>query len=111
MKKKEARREVGLGAVAIPKAPISIINARRGIHGQRTRVFHGASRLAQTYSDTDLTPLEQFPLNLYLTPDPGVDLASLETECNRRGGSARRIYSFANSVVKEDSSEYETRLH
>jgi DMSO/TMAO reductase YedYZ molybdopterin-dependent catalytic subunit len=33
-----------------------------------------AGALAPTYFDRDVTPLERYPLNSYLTHDPGIDL-------------------------------------
>ncbi len=45
------------------------------------------ARLAPTFDDRDLTPLDRFPLNSYLTHDPEVDLDSWRLEM---GGLVRQ---------------------
>ena len=77
------RREVlklsavlGLGAVAVPKLRSPILTKSVELGGRAQAAFHGKLTLAPVYSDAELTPSAQFPVNSYLLADPGVDLGS-----------------------------------
>jgi DMSO/TMAO reductase YedYZ molybdopterin-dependent catalytic subunit len=65
---------VALGAFAIPKLQTSLLKAGLGFSDWvSTRLFR-ARHLAPTFSSSELTPFEKFPLNSYAVHDPGLDL-------------------------------------
>lgn len=61
-----------MGAMAWPAARAKVQKVALA-WGDRLQAATG-SGLVKTYSAADLTPFEQFPVNSYLTEDPGVDL-------------------------------------
>ena len=89
--KRIARREMlklagvlGLGVVAIPKLQAPILARGIALAERVQAALHEGTRLAPVYSDGELTPIEQFPVNSYLTADPGVDLAEWKLKVSGR---------------------------
>jgi DMSO/TMAO reductase YedYZ molybdopterin-dependent catalytic subunit len=76
-----ARRELlklaplaAFGAFAVPGLQSRLLERGREFMSTAQRAI-GPMRLAPTFTAADLTPLKQFPVNAYLTDDPGVDPA------------------------------------
>ena len=65
---------VALGAFAIPELQTSLLKAGlRFSDWASARIFR-ARHLAPTFSGSDLTPFDKFPLNSYEVDDPGINL-------------------------------------
>ena len=78
--KKINRRELlklapvlALGAFAIPKFQKSLLKAGLGTSDWVSSKMFRSGHLATTFSDSELTPFNQFPINGYDVEDPGVD--------------------------------------
>jgi len=74
-----ARRELlklaplsALGAFAVPGLQRSLLDRGREFTSQIQSAL-GSTRPAPTFSEIDLAPLRQFPVNAYLTDNPGID--------------------------------------
>ena len=65
---------IALGAFAIPKLRDPLLMKGLEFSDWASGKYFGRHRLAQTYSDKDVVPFEQFPYNYYDVVDPGVDL-------------------------------------
>ena len=65
---------VVIGAFAIPKLRDPLLMNGQGFSDWASGEYFGRHRLAQTYSNKDVVPFEQFPYNYYDVVDPGVDL-------------------------------------
>jgi DMSO/TMAO reductase YedYZ molybdopterin-dependent catalytic subunit len=65
---------VALGAFAIPKLRDPLLMKGLEFSDWASGEYFGRHRLAQTYSNKDVVPFEQFPYNYYDVVDPGVDL-------------------------------------
>ena len=80
--KKIRRRELlklspllSLAAFAIPGIQKRLLGEGREFTGFAQAVIHSGG-LAPTFTQRDLAKFEDFPVNSYLTDDPGIDLAS-----------------------------------
>ena len=65
---------VVIGAFAIPKLRDPLLMNGQGFSDWASGKLFGRHRLAQTYSNSEVVPFEQFPYNYYDVVDPGVDL-------------------------------------
>jgi DMSO/TMAO reductase YedYZ molybdopterin-dependent catalytic subunit len=79
--KKLSRRELlklapllAVGAFAIPKLQEPLLKAGLGFSDWASARLFRSGHLATTFSDSELTPFEKFPINGYDVEDPGVDL-------------------------------------
>jgi len=64
---------VALGAFAIPKFQKPLLKAGLGFSDLMSAGFFRPGHLARTFSDSELTPFSQFPVNDYDVDDPGVE--------------------------------------
>ncbi len=64
---------VALGAFAIPKLQGPLLTAGLGLSDWASARLFRSGHLAPTFADSDLTPLEKFPINDYDVDDPDVD--------------------------------------
>jgi len=64
---------VALGAFAIPALQAPLLKAGLGFSDWTSEKFFRTGQLAKTFSDSDLTPFNKFPINGYDVDDPGVD--------------------------------------
>jgi DMSO/TMAO reductase YedYZ molybdopterin-dependent catalytic subunit len=64
-----------MGAFAIPGLNEKFIKRGLDLTDRATEQFFSSRRMAQTFSDRSLTPLERFPINSYSEYDPANDLA------------------------------------
>ena len=65
---------VALGAFAIPKLQTPLLKAGLDFSDWVSAAIFRGRHLAPTFSDTELTPFNRFPINDYDVDDPGVDL-------------------------------------
>ena len=65
---------VALGAFAIPKLQVPLLKAGLGFSDWASARLFRAGHLAPTFSSSELTPYDRFPLNTYDVNDPGIDL-------------------------------------
>lgn len=65
---------VVLGAFAVPKLQMPLLKAGLGFSDWASARLFRAGHLAPTFSTSDLTPYDRFPLNTYDVDDPGIDL-------------------------------------
>jgi DMSO/TMAO reductase YedYZ molybdopterin-dependent catalytic subunit len=79
---KPSRRELlklspvlALGAFAVPSLQTKLLDAGMSFADWASGATFRTTHLAQTYSDADLAPLEQFPYNYWDTPEPDIDFA------------------------------------
>jgi len=63
-----------LGAFAIPKLQAPLLKAGLGFSDWASARIFRAGHLAPTFSSSELTPYDKFPLNTYEVDDPGIDL-------------------------------------
>ena len=63
-----------LGAFAIPKLQTPLLKAGLEFSDWASARLFRAGHLAQTFSSSELTPYDKFPLNTYEVDDPGIDL-------------------------------------
>lgn len=63
---------VVLGAFAVPSLQHSLLKKGLGFSDWASRRLFRRGNLAPTFADSDLTPLERFPINDYDVDDPGV---------------------------------------
>ncbi len=78
--KKVSRRELlklapvlAVGAFAIPKLQEPLLKAGLGFSDWASALLFRSRHLATTFTDSELTPFEKFPINGYDVEDPGVD--------------------------------------
>src|SRR6476661_287592 len=78
---KVSRRELlklapllAVGAFAIPKLQEPLLKAGLGFSDWASALLFRSQHLATTFTESELTPLEKFPINGYDVEDPGVDL-------------------------------------
>src|SRR5438093_3614171 len=64
---------VALGAFAIPAIQRPLLRVGLGFSDWASKVLFRSGHLATTFSDSELTPIEKFPINDYDVDDPGVD--------------------------------------
>jgi DMSO/TMAO reductase YedYZ molybdopterin-dependent catalytic subunit len=64
---------VALGAFAIPAVQRPLLRAGLGFSDWASKVLFWSGHLATTFSDSQLTPFEKFPINDYDVDDPQVD--------------------------------------
>jgi DMSO/TMAO reductase YedYZ molybdopterin-dependent catalytic subunit len=64
---------VALGAFAIPKLQEPLLRAGLGFSDWASKELFRPHHLAPTFSDSELTPFNRFPINGYDVDDPGVD--------------------------------------
>ena len=67
---------VVLGAFAVPSLQQSLLKKGLGFSDWASRRLFRRGHLAHTFADSELTPLERFPINDYDVDDPGVILES-----------------------------------
>jgi DMSO/TMAO reductase YedYZ molybdopterin-dependent catalytic subunit len=79
--KRVTRRELlklapvlAVGALAIPKLQEPLLKTGLGFSDWASARLFRHGHLATTFADSDLTPVEKFPINGYDVEDPGVDL-------------------------------------
>jgi DMSO/TMAO reductase YedYZ molybdopterin-dependent catalytic subunit len=65
---------MALGAFAIPKLQMPLLKAGLRFSDWASARLFRAGHLATTFSPSDLTPFDRFPLNSYVVDDPGIDL-------------------------------------
>jgi DMSO/TMAO reductase YedYZ molybdopterin-dependent catalytic subunit len=66
---------LALGAFAIPRVQIPLLKSGLEFSDWASARLFRAGHLAPTFAQSDLTPVDEFPLNSYDADDPGVDLA------------------------------------
>lgn len=78
--RKVSRRELlklapvlAVGAFAIPKVQEPLLKAGLGFSDWASARLFRSRHLATTFAESELTPLEKFPINGYDVEDPGVD--------------------------------------
>src|SRR5579884_4019262 len=64
---------VALGAFAVPSLQKSLLRAGLRFSDWASKLMFCSGHLASTFSDSDLTPFERFPINDYDVDDPEVD--------------------------------------
>lgn len=64
---------LALGAFAIPSVQKPLLQVGLGFSDWASKLMFRSSHLATTFSDSELTPFENFPINDYDVDDPGVD--------------------------------------
>ena len=64
---------VALGALAIPSVRKPLLRLGLGFSDWASKLMFRSGHLATTFSDSDLTPFEKFPINDYDVDDPEVD--------------------------------------
>jgi DMSO/TMAO reductase YedYZ molybdopterin-dependent catalytic subunit len=64
---------VALGVFAIPAMQRPLLRAGLGFSDWASKELFRSGHLAPTFSDSQLTPFEKFPINDYDVDDPGVD--------------------------------------
>jgi len=64
---------IALGAFAIPKLQVPLLKAGLGISDWASARLFRSGHLAPTFSASDLTPFDKFPINDYDVDDPQVD--------------------------------------
>lgn len=64
---------IALGAFALPSAQKPLLHAGLGFSDWVSKLMFRSGHLAATFSDSDLTPFERFPINDYDVDDPEVD--------------------------------------
>lgn len=64
---------VALGAFAIPSVQKPLLRFGLGFSDWTSKLMFRSGHMATTFSNSDLTPLEKFPVNDYDVDDPGVD--------------------------------------
>jgi DMSO/TMAO reductase YedYZ molybdopterin-dependent catalytic subunit len=64
---------IALGAFAIPGWQEPLLKKGLAFHDWASGVMFRKGHLAQTFSDSELTPFDRFPLNTYDVDDPGVN--------------------------------------
>jgi DMSO/TMAO reductase YedYZ molybdopterin-dependent catalytic subunit len=79
--KKMKRRELlklapvlALGALAVPKLQEPLLKAGLGFSDWASGKLFRPSHRAGTFANSEVTPFEKFPINVYDVADPGVDL-------------------------------------
>ncbi len=65
---------VALGAFAIPNLQKPLLKAGLGFSDWASARLFRAGHLASTFSSSELTPYDKFPLNTYEVDDPGINL-------------------------------------
>jgi len=65
---------IALGAVAVPKLQAPLLKAGLGFSDWVSAGLFLRGHLAPTFSDSEITPFNKFPINDYDVDDPGVDL-------------------------------------
>lgn len=65
---------VALGAFAIPKLQEPLLKAGLGFSDWASAKLFRTGHLAPTFTESDLTPFDKFPINGYDVEDPEVDL-------------------------------------
>ena len=80
---KVSRRELlklapvlAVGAFAIPRLQEPLLKAGLGFSDWASALLFRSRHLATTFTDSELTPFEKFPINGYDVEDPGVDFES-----------------------------------
>jgi DMSO/TMAO reductase YedYZ molybdopterin-dependent catalytic subunit len=64
-----------IAAFAIPRVQRAALPFASDLTGRALGGLHRDAALAPTFAVTDLTPIEHFPVNSYLTDDPGTQAA------------------------------------
>lgn len=64
---------LALGAFAIPQLQKPLLKAGLGFSDWAAALLFREGHLAPTFSESELTPFEKFPINDYDVDDPGVD--------------------------------------
>src|SRR5438270_10260328 len=64
---------VALGALAIPSVQKPLLRLGLGFSDWASKLMFRSGHPATTFSDSDLTPFEKFPINDYDVDDPEVD--------------------------------------
>jgi DMSO/TMAO reductase YedYZ molybdopterin-dependent catalytic subunit len=67
---------IALGAFAVPQLQTPLLKAGLGFSDWASGVLFRRGHHAPTFSDSDLTPFEKFPINDYDVDDPGLDLST-----------------------------------
>ena len=83
---------IALGAFAIPKLQKPLLKAGLGFSDWASARLFRTGHLAPTFADSELTPLDKFPINDYDVDDPGVDFDKWTLTVTRRGAKARRLH-------------------
>src|ERR1700739_584098 len=64
---------VAMGAFAIPRMQKPLLQAGLGFSDWASARLFRSGHVAPTFSDSDLTPFDKFPINDYDVDDPGLD--------------------------------------
>ena len=67
---------LAFGALAVPKLQKPFLKAGLGLSDWVSAKLYRSHHLATTFSDSELTPLDKFPVNDYDVDDPDLDLDS-----------------------------------
>jgi DMSO/TMAO reductase YedYZ molybdopterin-dependent catalytic subunit len=65
---------LGAGVLLLPSGRQAVIEGGLALSDRAAAASFRTSLLAPTFSDTDVTPLDRFPLNSYLAHDPELNL-------------------------------------
>jgi DMSO/TMAO reductase YedYZ molybdopterin-dependent catalytic subunit len=94
---------LALGAFAIPGVQQRLLSNGRAFSAGAFAALRGDVALAPTFSRSDLVDFANFPVNSYLTEDPGVDPASWRLTVKGDAVSHQREYTLTqirNSLPK-----------
>jgi DMSO/TMAO reductase YedYZ molybdopterin-dependent catalytic subunit len=96
---------VAIGAFAIPALQKPLLHAGLGLSDWAARTLFRRGHLAPTFSESELTPFNKFPINDYDVDDPGVDLdAWTLTVIGRFGGA--RLSDFLNMIGADTTAKF-----
>jgi len=89
---------VVLGAFAIPRLQAPLLKAGLGFSDWASARLFRSGHLAPTFSESELTPFEKFPINGYDIDDPEVDLENWTLAVS---GDVQKPGAFALSQFKQ----------
>ena len=87
-----------MGAFAVPGLGERLVNRGLALSDRAAERFFRRGRLAPTFSDRELTPLERFPINSYSAYDPAADLANWTLMV---GGLVQRPGEYTLAQIRE----------
>jgi DMSO/TMAO reductase YedYZ molybdopterin-dependent catalytic subunit len=88
---------IALGAFAVPKLQGPLLKAGLGFSDWVSAEIFRRGHLAPTFTDSEVTPFSQFPINDYDVDDPGVDL---ERWALKVGGAAEKPGDYSLAQVQ-----------
>ena len=88
---------IALGAFAIPRFQTPLLKAGLGFNDWVASKLFRSSHLASTFSNSEVTPFDKFPINGYDVEDPGIDLEAWRLEV---GGSVQKPGDYTLAQVQ-----------